>query len=444
MARTLKDAKLDTRAARQRLKQKREPHWRSLSEGLAVGYRKGAKGGTWIGRHYSQEHGRRYQSLGTADDVVDADGVHVLNWEQAQEKFREWIAGLAKQDTGELPAGPYTVKNAVEDYLTWLEKSRKDASDSRYKAEARILPALAHLECNAQDATAGERLTEDRIEKWLSDLADAPALVRSKNGAKERNTRPLDKNDPEAVRARKASANRIWTILRAALNRAWRKRKIASNAEWIRVTAFGDVDGVRLDYLSLAEAGRLLNACDPEFRPIVQAGLLTGARYGAITKLVVTDFASDAGTVRLQTRKGRGKVKIYHCHLTAEGVAFFKAAVVGRNDPNGPIFRKADNGLWGASHQNRPMAEAVEHAKIGRPITFHHLRHTWASHAVMNGTPLLVVAQNLGHADTRMVEKVYGHLAPGYRKTEIEKGAPVFGIRLETNVSSLDGRRTSA
>ena len=37
------DAKLDTRAARLRLKKRREPYWRSISEGLAVGYRKGAK-----------------------------------------------------------------------------------------------------------------------------------------------------------------------------------------------------------------------------------------------------------------------------------------------------------------------------------------------------------------------------------------------------------------
>ena len=30
------------------------------------------------------------------------------------------------------------------------------------------------------------------------------------------------------------------------------------------------------------------------------------------------------------------------------------------------------------------------------------------------GMPLPVVAKNLGHADTRMVEKHYGHLAPSY------------------------------
>ena len=46
--------------------------------------------------------------------------------------------------------------------------------------------------------------------------------------------------------------------------------------------------------------------------------------------------------------------------------------------------------------------------------SFHALRHTWASHRVMAGAPLMVVAHALGHADTRMVEKHYGHLAPSY------------------------------
>ena len=53
MARTLRDAKLDTRSRRAKLKARREPYWRSISEGLAIGFRKGAKGGTWIARHYS-------------------------------------------------------------------------------------------------------------------------------------------------------------------------------------------------------------------------------------------------------------------------------------------------------------------------------------------------------------------------------------------------------
>ena len=44
----------------------------------------------------------------------------------------------------------------------------------------------------------------------------------------------------------------------------------------------------------------------------------------------------------------------------------------------------------------------------------------------MAGAPLMVVAQVLGHADTRMVEKHYGHLAPSYVRDVVR--ATALGI----------------
>ena len=38
----------------------------------------------------------------------------------------------------------------------------------------------------------------------------------------------------------------------------------------------------------------------------------------------------------------------------------------------------------------------------------------------------MIVARNLGHSDTRMVERFYGHLAPGYVADAIRAGAPRF------------------
>jgi len=75
------------------------------------------------------------------------------------------------------------------------------------------------------------------------------------------------------------------------------------------------------------------------------------------------------------------------------------------------------------------MAEACARAKIKPAISFHILRHTWASLAVMKSVPLLVVAKNLGHADTRMVEKHYGHLAPSFIADAIRDGAPRYKVK---------------
>jgi integrase len=180
--------------------------------------------------------------------------------------------------------------------------------------------------------------------------------------------------------------------------------------------------------LSIAEAKRLINACPADFRKIVQAALLTGARYGQLAELTAADFDPDDNTIRLRTRKNGGTEKVYRAVLTAEGASFFNHICGGLPAPE-KIFKKDDGTDWGKSHQKRLMAAACESAKIRPLIGFQQLRHTWAAHAVMNGVPLFVVAGNLGHSGTAMVEKQYGHLAPSYIAHAIRAGAPKFGFK---------------
>jgi integrase len=70
-------------------------------------------------------------------------------------------------------------------------------------------------------------------------------------------------------------------------------------------------------------------------------------------------------------------------------------------------------------------------------VGFHQLRHTYASHAVMNGMPLPVLAHNLGHATTMMIQRHYGHLAKSYIDEMIRQHAPVFGVPVVTNLIPL-------
>ena len=222
----------------------------------------------------------------------------------------------------------------------------------------------------------------------------------------------------------KSSANRTWTVLRAALNHAFREELVASDAAWRKVESFKGVDAARVRYLPVEQARRLVNTSEPDFRLLVQAALQTGCRYSELARLEVADFNPDSGTVAIRRSKS-GKVR--HVVLTDEGVFFFRQLAAGRAGSE-IMLRKANGETWRASHQLRPMAQGCERAKIIPPLSFHALRHTWASHAVMNGVPLLVVAKNLGHADTRMVEKHYGHLAPSYIADAIRAGAPRFGM----------------
>lgn len=88
----------------------------------------------------------------------------------------------------------------------------------------------------------------------------------------------------------------------------------------------------------------------------------------------------------------------------------------------------------------RAMGEAWTGAKISPPATFHTLRRTLASHLGQQGLPLMFVASALGHSDTRMVEKHYGHLAQSAVADMIRAKLPSFGVPPTTNVSALRGK----
>jgi integrase len=83
------------------------------------------------------------------------------------------------------------------------------------------------------------------------------------------------------------------------------------------------------------------------------------------------------------------------------------------------------------------MREAVAAAKITPTITFHGLRHTWASLAIMAKMPLMVVAGNLGHSDTVMVQRHYGHMTKDYIKDQILAAAPRFGFTPDQKITPL-------
>ena len=136
-----------------------------------------------------------------------------------------------------LPAdgGPYTVRRCVEDYLAFLDANRKSGGDARYRAEALILPTLGDVPC--------ADLTRDTLRNWLGALVAFAPRLRTRRGQEQKH-RAIDNSD-EARRCRKATANRVLTILKGALNQAWRDEKIATDAAWRRVEPFERRRGAR-------------------------------------------------------------------------------------------------------------------------------------------------------------------------------------------------------
>jgi integrase len=89
----------------------------------------------------------------------------------------------------------------------------------------------------------------------------------------------------------------------------------------------------------------------------------------------------------------------------------------------------------------RPTLDASERAKIKPAISFHVLRHTHGSTLAMRGVPMGVIAEQLGHADTRITEKHYAHLAPSYVADTIRAHFPTLGIGGDDLMVSLRQRK---
>lgn len=400
MARSQRSAKLETRTARLKLPPGIR-HYVTISRGLALAYRRTEDGyGTWQARVWTGTE-YLYRALGVADDYQEADGESVLTFQQAQRK-----AGEIYEERDAIAAGatlaearePLTVARAAEHYLAWYRKERKSLHETKTTIEAHILPKF------------GERLVselrEEDIKAWHERLASEPARVRVNRLAKALKFRAAAKTDDEK-RARKATANRILTVLKALLNKAVEDKLASDDKAWRVVKPFKKVNEPRIHFLTDAEALRLVNACPPDLRRLVQGALLTGARFGELAALRVHDVSIRTRHIYIAQSKSD---KPRYISLNAEGVTLFQELVGGKTG-EAHVFVKADGMIWGKNHAVRPLAQACRVAKLRPAISFHELRHTYASHLAQAGVSLQIIAKLLGHSDTRITERHYAHLA---------------------------------
>ena len=422
MARTARSGYLETRTARLRLTPQPKPYWcRTGREGVHLGYRRrkprGAdSNGSWLVRRYTG-NGYEVEAFAEADDFAEADGASVLTYQQAMTKAGVELSEIQKKTR-------YTVNDAVDDYIEWAKIHRKHPKDSEVKLKAYLVKYF--------DGKLVEDLQPSDFQKWLTwAITHKPTGRRKRTSKANSAAKALPADDAtETKRKRQATLNRVINIVKACLNHAYHHSgKVSSDNAWRRLKRFKGVDSARLQWLTNAHSKRLINACEPDFRKIVQAGLLTGARWSELRALKVRDFDSRSGTIHITASKANKPRRI---PLTEEGQSIFSSWTVG--SPEGQtLLLRSDGSAWGEQDQKRPMKAACINAKIA-VVGFHALRHSYASALVQAGVPLAIVAEALGHSDTRMVSKHYGHLSPSHVADAIRANLPSLGIKAETKI----------
>ena len=145
--------------------------------------------------------------------------------------------------------------------------------------------------------------------------------------------------------------------------------------------------------------------------------LLTGCRKGEILNLRWSEVDLEARKLRLpDVKTGPRKVA-----LNAKA-----QAVLARQPRAGSpfVFFSLRDGAR-PRNSELPLWDRVRLEAGIEDVRLHTLRHTVASHAVMNGVPVPVVSRLLGHSNAQMTLR-YAHLA----EKDIEAAAERIGAKM--------------
>jgi integrase len=87
----------------------------------------------------------------------------------------------------------------------------------------------------------------------------------------------------------------------------------------------------------------------------------------------------------------------------------------------------------------RPQAQSHPLLKKAglRKVRSHDLRHTFASLLIQHDTPLLHVRKQMGYHSIEVTTDIYGHLAPGGNRAEVDRLDEPRDHTLEATIRNL-------
>lgn len=191
--------------------------------------------------------------------------------------------------------------------------------------------------------------------------------------------------------------NREHAYLRAVFNELGRLGQWKGENPLSKVRQF-KVPDRELSYLTLEQIKTLLKSLEGDACLIAKVCLSTGARWSEAEGLKVSQVRD--GQVHFSgTKSGKNRSVPIMKKLEEELKAAIKQSKTGR------LFRPTYSAF------QKGVTEAG--LQLPRGQLTHVLRHTFASHFMMNGGNILVLQKLLGHSSLTMTMR-YAHLAPDH------------------------------
>ena len=179
----------------------------------------------------------------------------------------------------------------------------------------------------------------------------------------------------------------------------------------------------RLRYLSQEEITELLEYTkdNEQVHLFMLLALNTGARVGAITKITPRDISFETQTIDTIDEKNSERYSTFICNPDLENL--LKSRCKNRKKDT-PILEENGVKLY---DQIKDRAGAVLNKLFNKDVTDakyrvvpHTLRHTFASHLAINGTPIYTIKKLMNHKDINMTLR-YAKLAPETGKIAVKE-----------------------
>lgn len=282
------------------------------------------------------------------------------------------------------------------------------------------------------------RDTTFRVYEQMTRLYILPALGRIRLGSLQPGHIQKLHADMQERNLSRNTVQRAHRVLHNALNRAvewgYVPRNVAS------VVHPPTPKRTELNILDANQARKLLDtAKGTRWEALIALAVATSLREGELLGLKWSDVDLESGTLRVQRQLGIIGKRLVEpktnstrrsMHLPAYALAALRTHRIRQNEARLMLRSDwEDNDLIFSTHAGRPlMARNVVREfknllkKADLPdIRFHDLRHTAATLMLLQGVPVKVVQERLGHSQISLTLGTYAHVLPSMDKDAADK-----------------------
>jgi integrase len=315
---------------------------------------------------------------------------------------------MSKLRAGQVAApSKITFAEVATEYIAGLEAmvssgDRAPRTLERYKQhlDAHVLPGIGHIQV--------QKLTADALAAFLRDRQSVGLSSWTRKGM----LTPISRILSLAVRRRYVSENPLRLLQPEELPKGRSK------------------DEPRV--LDRDEIGRLLRATGDMYRPALATTVFAGLRAMELLALTWLCIDIEDGVIHVRhqlTRSTRGapprRVPL-KTRAAARDVVVLPELSDLLRDHRREAFRQGrarrENYVFATSEgtpigyrnlSQRGLTKAADRAQLNTPtqakLTLHDLRHTYGSHLVRQGTDVVTVSRQMGHARPSITLDVYSH-----------------------------------